>query len=265
MSSKGAPWLGAGGSTAPGTTIKSARELESMREAGRVVARTFQRLFEAVVPGVRTRDLDRLARREIASHGAVPSFLGYLGYPAAVCVSINEEVVHGIPGDRAIEDGDIVSMDLGAIAGGFHADAAQTVIAGSATPEKTALLEATRAALAQGIAAARPGNRVGDISAAIERTVEAAGLSVVREYVGHGIGRNLHEPPQVPNYGPPGQGPLLKVGMTLAIEPMVNMGGWKTRVLEDGWTVVTADGKASAHFEHTVAITDEGPVVLTLP
>ncbi|MBM3957675.1 MAG: type I methionyl aminopeptidase [Gemmatimonadetes bacterium] len=230
-----------------------------------MLARTFERLIEAVAPGVKTRELDRLARREIGSHGATPSFLGYRGYPAAICVSINEEVVHGIPGDRAIEDGDIVSMDLGAVVDGFHADAATSVIAGSATAERTALLEAARTALTEGIAAARPGNRIGDVSAAIERAVESAGFSVVREYVGHGIGRNLHEPPQVPNYGPPGQGPLLKAGMTLAIEPMVNMGGWRTRALDDGWTVVTADGMPSAHFEHTVAITDEGPVILTEP
>ena len=265
MSSKGTPWLGAGDSAAPGTTIKSARELESMREAGRVVARTFERLIEAVVPGVKTRELDRLARAEIKSHGAIPSFLGYMGYPAAVCVSINEEVVHGIPGNRVIRDGDLVSLDLGAIVDGFHGDAAVTVIAGAGTPETRALLDATRAALARGIEAALPGNRIGDISAAIEGAIELLGYGVVREYVGHGIGRNLHEPPQVPNYGFPGQGPLLKTGMTLAIEPMVNLGGGKTRALDDGWTVVSADGTPSAHFENTIAITEEGPVILTAP
>jgi len=236
-----------------------------MREAGRVVARTFQRLIEAVVPGTKTRELDRLARREIKSQDASPSFLGYMGYPAAVCVSINEEVVHGIPGDRAIEDGDLVSMDLGAIVDGFHGDAAVTVIAGTGTPEGKALLDATRTALARGIEGARPGNRIGDISAAIEGAIEPLGYGVVREYVGHGIGRNLHEPPQVPNYGPPGQGPLLKAGMTLAIEPMVNLGGGKTRALDDGWTVVSADGTPSAHFEHTISITEDGPVILTAP
>ena len=263
MSSNGAPWIGAGDSAAPGTTIKSARELESMREAGRVVARTFERLIEAVVPGIKTRELDRLARTEIKSQGARPSFLGYLGYPAAVCVSINEEVVHGIPGDRAIRDGDLVSMDLGAIVDGFHGDAAVTVIAGAGTPEAGALVDATRTALARGIEAAKPGNRIGDISAAIEGAVRPLGYGIVREYGGHGIGRSLHEPPHVPDYGPPGQGLLLRAGMTLAIEPMVNLGGWKTRALDDGWTVVTADGTLSAHFEHTVAVTDEGPVILT--
>lgn len=263
MSGDEAPWLGAGDPAAPGTTIKSARELESMREAGRVVARTFERLIEAVVPGIKTRELDRLARAEIKSHGARPSFLGYLGYPAAVCVSINEEVVHGIPGDRVIKDGDLVSMDLGAIVDGFHGDAAVTVIAGTGTPEARALVDATRIALARGIEAARPGNRIGDISAAIEGAVEPLGYGIVREYGGHGIGRNLHEPPHVPDYGSPGQGLLLKAGMTLAIEPMVNLGGWKTRALDDGWTVVTADGTLSAHFEHTVAVSDEGPVILS--
>ena len=234
-----------------------------MREAGRIVARTFERLIEAVVPGVKTRELDRLARREIKSLGAKPSFLGYMGYPAAVCVSINEEVVHGIPGDRAIEDGDLVSMDLGAIVDGFHGDAAVTVVAGAGTPETRALLDATRAALGCGIEAALPGNRIGDISAAVEGSIKPLGYGVVWEYVGHGIGRNLHEPPQVPNYGTSGQGPLLKAGMTLAIEPMVNLGGGKTRALDDGWTVVSADGTPSAHFEHTIAITGEGPVILT--
>lgn len=265
MNTDGAPRVGADDSAALGTTVKSARELESMREAGRVVARTFERLIEAVVPGVRTRDLDRLAQRTIKSYGARPSFLGYMEYPAAVCVSINEEVVHGIPGDRVIEDGDLISMDLGAIVEGFHGDSAVTVIAGSGAPGAKALLDATRTALARGIEIAWPGNRIGDISAAIEGAIEPLGYGVVREYVGHGIGRNLHEPPPVPNFGPPGQGPLLKVGMTLAIEPMVNLGGWKTRALDDGWTVVTADGTPSAHFEHTIAITEEGPVILTAP
>jgi len=236
-----------------------------MREAGRIVALTFTRLVEAVVPGVQTRELDRLARSEIKSRGAVPSFLGYRGYPAAICVSINEEVVHGIPGDRAIEDGDLVSMDLGAIVNGLHGDAAVTVLAGNGTPTVADLLTATAAALEAGVEAARPGNHVGDISAAVEGSVRSKGFGVVREYVGHGIGRNLHEPPHVPNIGPPGQGLRLKPGMTLAIEPMINLGGWKTKTLDDGWTVVTADGAPSAHFEHTVAITEEGPVILTAP
>ncbi len=265
MSGRDVPWLAADGSGATGMTIKSARELELMREAGRVVALTFERVIEAVVPGTQTRELDRIARRVIKSYDATPSFLGYKGYPAAVCVSINEEIVHGIPGDRVIADGDLVSIDMGAIVGGFHGDSSVTVIAGSGTLETEALVGATREALGRGIEAARPGNRIGDISAAVEGHVEPLGYGVVRELVGHGIGRNLHEPPQVPNYGPPGQGPLLRAGATLAIEPMVNLGTWRIKTLGDGWTVVTVDGKPSAHFEHTVAITENGPLILTLP
>jgi methionyl aminopeptidase len=235
-----------------------------MRAAGKVVALTVKAILEALEPGMPTKELDRVARREIKALGARPSFLGYMGYPAVICVSLNEEIVHGIPGDRVIRNGDLVKIDAGAVVDGFHGDHAVSVVAGVATPEKAALAETTRLALAKGIEAARSGNRIGDISAAVEGFVRPRGYELVREYVGHGIGRKLHEPPQVPNFGPAGQGPLLQVGMTLAIEPMVNMGGWQTRILGDGWTVVTADGKLSAHFEHTVAVTGNGPEVLTV-
>ncbi|MBI4306059.1 MAG: type I methionyl aminopeptidase [Chloroflexi bacterium] len=235
-----------------------------MRDAGRVVARTLEVLASAIGPGMPTRELDRLARSEIKALGAKPSFLGYMGYPAVICVSVNEEIVHGIPGDRLIQEGDLVSIDAGAIVDGFHGDAAVTLIAGRTTPEREALVNATKKALDLGIEAARPGNRVGDISAAVEGHISPLGFGLVREYVGHGIGRKLHEPPQVPNYGNKGQGPLLRPGMAIAIEPMVNLGDWKTRTLDDGWTVVTLDGSASAHFEHTIAITGDGPEVLTV-
>ncbi|MBI2965151.1 MAG: type I methionyl aminopeptidase [Chloroflexi bacterium] len=236
-----------------------------MREAGRVVARTLDLLAGALAPGLPTKELDRLARSEIKALGARPSFLGYLGYPAVICVSVNDEIVHGIPGDRVVKEGDLVSIDAGAVVDGFHGDAAVTLIVGETTPERRALVDATRKSLELGIEAARPGNRVGDVSAAIEGYIEQLGYGLVREYVGHGIGRKLHEPPQVPNYGPAGQGPVLRVGMTIAIEPMVNLGDWKTRTLDDEWTVVTLDGSPSAHFEHTVAITAGGPEVLTVP
>ena len=263
LNGKATPRLLAEGTPAPGATIKSARELESMRAAGRVVALTVRTLLEALQPGITTRELDRIARKEIKALGAKPSFLGFRGYPAVICVSINEEIVHGIPGDRVIRDGDLVKIDAGAIVDGFHGDHAVSAVAGNATPEIQELVEVTRTALEKGIAAVRAGGRIGDISAAVESFVRPRGYELGREYVGHGIGRKLHEPPQVPNIGPGAQGPVLRPGMTLAIEPMVNLGGWQTRVLEDGWTVVTADGRLSAHFEHTVAVTDGSPEVLT--
>ncbi|MBI4220433.1 MAG: type I methionyl aminopeptidase [Chloroflexi bacterium] len=235
-----------------------------MREAGRVVARTLEILARAIEPGMPTRELDRLARNEIKALGAKPSFLGYMGYPAVICVSVDEEIVHGIPGERLIKEGDLVSVDAGAIVDGFHGDAAVTLIAGRTTPEREALVNATKKALDLGIEAARRGNRVGDISAAVEGYISPLGYGLVREYVGHGIGRKLHEPPQVPNFGNRRQGPLLRTGMAIAIEPMVNLGDWKTKTLDDGWTVVTLDGSASAHFEHTIAITENGPEVLTI-
>ena len=246
-----------------GVTIKSPEELRYMREAGRVVASTITSLVSALRPGMKTRELDAIASREIHALDAKPSFKGYLGFPATICVSINDEIVHGIPGNRIIQEGDIVSMDVGAIVGGFQGDAAVTVGVGRISPEAHALIETTKEALEIGIKAAKAGARVGDISAAIQTFVEAKGYSVVREYVGHGIGRALHEEPQIPNYGPPQRGPLLHPGMTIAIEPMVNTGGWKTRCLEDKWTVVTLDGSLSAHFEHSIAIADGDAEILT--
>jgi methionyl aminopeptidase len=218
---------------------------------------------------VTTAALDRIARAVLKENGADASFLNYAPtpgippFPATICTSLNEEIVHGIPGDRVIADGDLVKIDAGAIVGGLHGDAAVTLVAGEGSDEARALLEATRTALERGIEAAQPGNRIGDISAAIEGFIRPLGYELVREYSGHGIGRRLHEPPQVFNYGPPGQGQRLQPGMTIAIEPMVNLGGWENRLLDDEWTVVTADGALSAHFEHTIAVTESGPEVLT--
>ncbi len=238
-----------------------------MRAAGGVVALTVKKLLQSLEPGITTGELDRIARKEIKALGAKPSFLGYPGptpYPAVICVSINDEIVHGIPGSRAIFEGDLVKIDAGAVVDGFHGDHAVTAVCGNGSPDLHRLVDTTREALNRGVGAVRSGGRVGDISAAVEGYVRPRGFELVREYVGHGIGRKLHEPPQVPNFGPAGQGPVLRPGMTVAIEPMVNVGGWQTRVLEDGWTVVTADGKLSAHFEHTVAVTEDGPEVLTV-
>ena len=234
-----------------------------MREAGWVVAQVIEALKTAVQPGVRARELDALAAREIKRRGAAPAFLGYRGFPAHICVSLNEEIVHGIPGERALREGDLVKLDVGAILGGLYADAAVSVSCGEVSPQAQALLEVTRGALEAGIGAAQAGARTGDIGAAIQAFAEGRGYSVVREYVGHGIGRHLHEEPQVPNYGEPGQGALLQPGMAIAIEPMVNIGTWKTKVLEDHWTVVTEDGSLSAHFEHTILLTEDGAEVLT--
>jgi methionyl aminopeptidase len=233
-----------------------------MRRAGRIVAEVLRIMSERVKPGMKTKELDSIAEAELERLGAVSSFKGYRGFPASVCVSINDEIVHGIPGERVIGEGDIVSLDFGAIYDGFHGDAALTVTVGEAGPAARQLLEATRGSLGAGIAAARPGATLGDVSHAIQEYAEARGYSVVREYTGHGIGREMHEEPQIPNFGLPGTGPLLKKGMTLALEPMLNVGGWRTRVAEDRWTVLTADGSLSAHFEHTIAIKDE-PEVLT--
>ena len=234
-----------------------------MRQAGRIVAATIEALVGALRPGIRTRELDAIASSQIEKLGAKPSFKGYRGFPATICVSVNEEIVHGIPGDKVLREGDIVSLDVGAIVGGFQGDSAITIGIGAISSEAEALIATTRQALEIGIGAARGGARVGDISSAIQTFVEGQGYSVVREYVGHGIGRALHEEPQVPNYGLPDKGPLLRRGMAIAIEPMVNIGGWETRALEDNWTVVTADRSLSAHFEHTIAITDDGAKVLT--
>ncbi len=247
-----------------GVTIKSARELEFMRQAGSVVARTINKLTKELKPGMTTSDLDDIAVSEIKNMGAKPSFKGYLGFPRTICTSINNEIVHGIPGDRVIQDGDLVKMDVGAVVGGFHGDSAVTIGAGNIPPESSKLISITKEALNKGIAEAQAGKRIGDISWAIQSFVESEGYSVVRQYVGHGIGKNLHEEPQIPNFGQPGTGPLLRKGMVIAIEPMVNIGGWETEVLNDNWTVVTADGSLSAHFENTLAITDGEAEVLTL-
>jgi len=244
--------------------LKSADDLSRMRDAGRVVRAVLDEVAAAAVAGVTTAELDRLAEARTIARGAVSAFKGYLGYPASICISVNEEVVHGIPSERRVlREGDVVGLDFGAILGGFHGDAAETVLVGRGSPEAARLVETTRAALGAGVAAARPGGRLGDIGAAVQRAAESAGYSVVREFVGHGIGRKLHEPPQVPNFGEPGTGAWLRPGLVLAIEPMVNAGLPGVRTLEDGWTAVTEDGGLSAHFEHTVAITEEGPEILT--
>jgi methionyl aminopeptidase len=244
--------------------LKKPEQLAHMRAAGLVVAGTLQRLREALRPGVTTGDLDQLARESIAGAGATPSFLGYHGFPAVICVSVNDEIVHGIPGSRIIEDGDLVSVDCGAIVDGWHGDAAFSAVVGDASAEDLRLLEVTEDALWRGIARAQIGGRLSDIGHAVESHVRASGdYGIVEEYVGHGIGSSMHMEPSVPNYGQPGHGPKLTAGMALAIEPMVNRGGRHTRTLEDDWTVVTLDGSRSAHFEHTVAITPDGPWVLT--
>ncbi len=245
--------------------IKNSRELSMMREACIISARALKLAGEAVEPGVTTAELDHIIRHYIESQGAKPSFLGYGGYPASACISVNETVIHGIPDKRVIKAGDIVSIDVGAHINGFHGDNAATFAVGTVSPEAQALMDATRESLYEGIAQAVAGNRIGDIGAAVQRYVEMRGYSVVRQFVGHGVGTNLHEDPSVPNFGTPGRGPRLLPGMTLAIEPMINLGDPDVRILKDGWTTVTTDGKLSAHFEHTIAITKDGPVILTMP
>jgi len=243
--------------------IKSPGEIDAMRRAGVVVASILEILSKETKAGMTTRQLDDIAVKELAKCGATASFKGYGGFPASLCVSVNDEVVHGIPGNRIIRDGDIVSLDFGAIVDGFHGDAALTIGIGEISHQAKQLLEATRASLEAGIAAARPGAHLSDISAAVQHYVESRGFSVVREYTGHGIGRDMHEDPQVPNFGPPGHGPILRKGMTFALEPMVNAGGWRTKVKKNRWTVVTADGSLSAHFEKDIAITDGEAEVLS--
>jgi methionyl aminopeptidase len=246
--------------------IKSADEIAVMREAGRIVAIVLQRMSEAVKPGIKTRQLNDLAEKELGRwNGAKASFKGYKGFPASICASVNEEVVHGIPGSRVLNEGDIISLDFGVIYKGFQGDAALTVGVGQVSPEAARLMEVTRASLAQGIAAARDGANLGDIGEATQRYVERRGYSVVREYSGHGIGREMHEDPLVPNFGSKGEGIKLKEGMTLALEPMVNVGNWKTRQNSNGWTVHTADSSLSAHFEHTIAIRSGEAEILTVP
>lgn len=246
-----------------GITIKSPQEIARMRAAGKILAEVLAVLRESVQPGMTTADLDALAVKEIAKRKAKPSFLGYRGYPAHICVSVNDEVVHGIPGKRVLKEGDIVGIDAGVIYQGFQADAAVTLGLGVISPAAEHLIETTEKAIMAGIAAAKGGARLSDISYAVQQTAEAEGFSVVREYVGHGIGRAMHEEPQIPNFGPPGRGVLLQPGMALAIEPMVNAGDWRTNIGPDHWTVYTLDGSLSAHFEHSIAITDGEAEILT--
>ena len=239
--------------------LKTPEEIALMAQASRVVAETLRVLRKAVQRGVTTDELDRLAEEEIRARGARPAFKGYRNYPKTLCASVNEQVVHGIPSKRILKEGDIIGLDLGAIVGGFYGDSAVTVSVGQTTVQITRLVRVTEEAMYLGIEQAVVGHRLSDISHAVQRHVEAAGYSVVTEFVGHGIGRQLHEEPQVPNYGKPGQGPRLQAGMVLAIEPMVNMGGAAVKVLEDRWTAVTVDGSLSAHFEHTIVIEPTGP------
>ncbi|OUQ90118.1 type I methionyl aminopeptidase [Brevibacillus brevis] len=243
--------------------LKSKAELEVMREAGRIVALTHQELAKVIKPGVTTKQLDEIAETFIRSMGAIPSFKGYGGFPGSICASVNEELVHGIPGKRALQEGDIISIDIGAQFQGYHGDSAWTYPVGKISTENQNLLRVTEESLYKGLEKAVPGGRLSDISHAIQVHAEAAGFTLVREYVGHGIGQNLHEDPQVPNYGPPDRGPRLKPGMVLAIEPMVNAGERYVRTLEDNWTVVTVDRKTCAHFEHTIAITEDGYEIFT--
>ena len=247
-----------------GITIKSPRELDSMRKAGEIVGKAIDLLKASVEPGMTTRDLDRIAFKEITRNGATPTFKGYRGFPATICASVNEEIVHGIPGRRTLKEGDLIKVDVGATIEGFIGDAAVTIPVGEVPEELLQLMDHTRLGLEAGIEAAVPGARVGDIGAAVQAYGESKGYGVVREFVGHGVGRFLHEDPQIPNYGVVGRGALLRTGMCIAIEPMFNIGDWRTRILDDQWTVVTADGKLSSHFEHSIAITEQGPEILTI-
>jgi methionyl aminopeptidase len=247
-----------------GIIIKSDREIAVMRRAGGILGTVLAELKLKLRSGMKTAELDIMAETMLRKMGAEPSFKGYRGFPASVCVSINEEIVHGIPGERVLKEGDIVSLDLGDIVDGFQADTALTAGVGQISKEAASLIAATEAALAAGIVAAKSGNHLGDIGAAVQNYAESRGYGVVREYAGHGIGRDMHEDPSVPNYGRPGSGAVLRKGMTLALEPMLNIGTWRTKVGPDAWTVSTADGKLSAHFEHTIAITDGEAEVLTL-
>lgn len=246
--------------------LKTARELKLLREAGRISAQALQLVGKAIEPGISTAELDKIAYDFIISSGAKPNFLNYAGYPATACISINNQVIHGIPNKNTIvQAGDIVSVDLGALYEGYNGDNAATFACGDVSPEAQRLMDVTRESLYEGIKMATVGNRIGDIGSAIQKYVEARGYSVVRSFVGHGVGASLHEDPEVPNFGKAGHGMRLLKGMTLAIEPMVNAGSFDVRQLSDGWTVETADGSLSAHFEHSVAITENGPVILTLP
>lgn len=245
--------------------LKTQKELSAMREAGRISNQALVEAGKHIRAGMTTKELDKIIHDFIVSKGAKPSFLGYGGFPASACISINNEVIHGIPGSRKIQNGDIVSVDVGAYYKGFHGDNAYTFAVGEISPEAQKLLDVTKESLYKGIAAAVPGARIGDVANAVQTYVEQAGFAVVRKYVGHGIGANLHESPEVPNFGIAGRGVRLVPGMTIAIEPMVNIKGADVKVLPDGWTVLTASGSLSAHFEHTIAITEHGPVILTDP
>ncbi|HBK86371.1 MAG TPA: type I methionyl aminopeptidase [Firmicutes bacterium] len=244
-------------------TLKTERELKLMQEAGRIVALAHQEVAKAIAPGITTAELDAIAEKTIFDCGATPSFKGYNGFPASICTSINEEVVHGIPGLKQLRDGDIISVDIGAEIHGYHGDAARTLPVGNVSPLAKRLIAITEEALAQGIAAFKPGGRLTDISFAIQSYVEATGFSVVRDLVGHGIGQRMHESPQVPNFGRAGRGTRLTPGLVLAIEPMVNIGTYAINFMPDQWTVVTADGSLSAHAEHTVALVEDGPLIFT--
>ncbi len=243
--------------------LKSKEEVAKIAKASRIVAESLEAVKTYLKPGMTTKEIDKFVEKQIRERGGVPAFKGYRNYPATICISVNEEVVHGIPSDRVIKEGDIVGLDLGAIYDGFYGDSAVTVAVGEISPEAQRLIQVTQESLYAGIEQAREGSRLSDISHAVQAHVEKAGFSVVTDFVGHGIGRALHEEPQVPNFGPPGRGPRLREGMVLAIEPMVNMGKPAVRVLDDHWTAVTVDGSLSAHFEHTIAITKEGPVILS--
>lgn len=245
--------------------IKSQAEIDLMRRAGAVVGRVLERMGREAKPGVTTSELDRIAEEMIRSEGGVPSFKGYHGFPASICASVNEQIIHGIPGDRRLVEGDIIGIDVGAILNGYHGDAAMTFAVGRVDDLAVTLMRVTRESLEAAIEMARPGMHLGDIGHAVQSHAEANGFSVVREFVGHGIGRRMHEEPAIPNYGQPGEGRRLRAGMVLAIEPMVNAGGHEVEVMSDMWTAVTRDRSISAHFEHTVAVTEDGPVVLTLP
>jgi methionyl aminopeptidase len=245
-------------------TIKSAREIELMKEAGRIVALAHQTIEPHIKPGVSTFELDSIVEQVIRDNGATPSFKGYGGFPGSACTSINEQVVHGIPSkDTILQDGDIISVDIGANYKGYHGDSAWTYAVGTISKDKQLLMEVTKESLFQGLQYAKAGNRLTDISHAIQTHAESYGFSVVREFVGHGLGKQLHEDPQIPNYGLPGKGPILKKGMTLAIEPMINLGRKEVRVLKDNWTAVTVDKKPSAHYEHSILITEDEPIILT--
>ena len=244
-------------------TLRSAKEISDMKAACKLSAEALALAGSLVAPGVTTREIDAKVKKFITSHGAKPSVLGYGGFPGSACISINEQIIHGIPGDRVIEEGDIVNVDVGAFYKGYHGDNAATFGAGKVSPAAQKLMDATRESLLAGIEAAQPGNRIGDIGHAVETYVTERGYSVVRDFIGHGVGHELHEDPEVPNYGRAGHGPRLTPGMTIAIEPMVNEFGSQVEILKDGWTVITKDGGLSAHFEHTIAITASGPVILT--